>query len=81
MYRFSYVDAWSIPLPKVLDTFNRSYQSGMESGDFEFGFLSLAAHNVYTFAAGLPLGPTLDDCEMMIGLSKQYHVKSVQGRR
>jgi len=61
----------------VNDTFNRAYQSGMESGDIEFGFMSLAAHNSNCYAAGLPLEPILEDCEMLYSLLKLYSVDAV----
>ena len=73
-----YIEAWDTPLTVVQKRFKRSYQSGMESGDVEFGFLSLASAILYSCVAGMPLYRTTSDIEVLFGKTGQYGVDSIR---
>lgn len=74
----AFIEAWNTPLTIVLGTFKRAYQSGMETGDVEFGFMSLACSVLYSYVAGMPLGRTSADLEVLFGQTTQYGVDSIR---
>lgn len=74
----SYVNSWIEPIPRALDTFNQAYKAGCEAGDLTMGLLSLTAYNVYSLAAGLPLGPIVDDCRHIKCMIRIYDISSIE---
>ena len=75
--RVVYLDAWRIPLPQTLKELCLGSRAGMESGDFEFGFMCLISFCLYSFASGYPLVATMEECNKVDTLSQQYEVKSI----
>jgi predicted ATPase len=73
-----HIDAWVAPLSAVQVILHRGYQSGMETGDTEFAFFSLAYYNVHAYMMGLPLGPIIKESESLIYQIDQYGVESVR---
>ena len=59
-----------------MDRLLSGYFVGMETGDFEFGFLDRATFVVYQFVCGLPLEAALEDCNSTCDLIDQYQVQS-----
>ena len=51
----TYINHWKIPLQEALPQLQRSYQSGVETGDIEIGSLSAAAYCYYSYHAGQEL--------------------------
>lgn len=62
----TYVNHWKTPLKEALPQLQRSYQSGLETGDIEHGALSLAVYCYYSYHAGQELAQL--SCEM-----ESYH--------
>jgi predicted ATPase len=71
-----HIDAWVAPLSAVQAILHRGYRSGMETGDTEFAFFSLAYYNVHAYMMGLPLGPIIEESESLIYQINQYGVES-----
>jgi predicted ATPase len=73
-----YIDAWSKPLPEVLESLQIAYSRGMESGDIENAFRSWASSNVHAYAAGFPLDHVTHDGTNLKARMNQYAVDSVR---
>jgi hypothetical protein len=56
-----YIDAWSSPIPVVLDQLQLAHSQGMEPGDIESAHRAWAASNMHTCAGGFPLNYVLQD--------------------
>jgi predicted ATPase len=73
-----HIDAWVSPLSAVQTILHRGYQAGMETGDTEFAFFSLAYYNIHAYMMGLPLDPIIEESESLIHQLDQYGVDSVR---
>ena len=72
-----YIDAWSVPIPQILEAFRNAHKSGMESGDFEQGYRSWAACNLHAFIAGFPLHHIEESGAKLVQQMKHYRVDAI----
>ena len=79
VFVFSFVDSWSMPLTKMHCRLDRAYDLGMKAGDIEMSLLSILSHNLFSFYAGMPLGPVIEDNAIVLATIRQYNVGSALG--
>lgn len=72
-----WISSWKEPHQKVLQTFDRAHRSGMESGDFENGLLSLTARYHHEYSAGFHLGPLDEKYGELMQKLETYQIRSI----
>jgi hypothetical protein len=73
-----YIEAWSCPRDKVLDTGQQAHRAGMECGNIELGFLNWVHCNLFAFQAGYPLDPIERTGREILEQSQLYNVDNVR---
>jgi hypothetical protein len=72
-----WITAWKEPHSKVLQTFERAFRSGMETGDFENGSLSRTAGCHHEYVAGFHLGPLDEKYGELVQMLQTFQIKSI----
>jgi predicted ATPase len=73
-----YIEAWSCPRDKVLDTGQQAHLAGMQCGNLELGFVSWVFCNLFAFHAGYPLDPIERTGQEILEQSQLYNVDNVR---
>ena len=73
----AYVEAYTSPHPRVLATLQRSYKSGMETGDIEKAFRSWGVANICAFLAGVRLSQIYISSSKLLEQVLNYNVNAM----
>ena len=72
-----FIDAFSVPHDKMLETYQRAHRAGMETGDLESGFRNWMSSNYHAYVSGYPLDPVEKTGTELVEQLQLYNVESI----
>jgi predicted ATPase len=73
-----YVEAWTFPRERIMETLQEAHRSGMASGNIEMGFQSWGMCNVFAQSSGYPLEPVESTGTEIMSQLRLYSVDTVR---
>ncbi|KAL3917830.1 MAG: hypothetical protein SGILL_004527 [Bacillariaceae sp.] len=73
----AFIEPWTYPRERIMDTMQKAHLSGMASGNIEVGFQNWTLCNAFAQTCGYPLEPIAKACNELKQQLRLYHVDSV----